>query len=583
MAFAWFALRHALILLAIAATVWAAGRLCIRLLRLGGHDVPAAIAFACGFAVCSQVALLLGLGGWLRTPVLAAVNVAVHVAALPDWRRALAALASCRRAALWRTGVIVVCAAPFFLVALYPPLGFDQTLYHLPAARAFAVTGGVPFLPALRYPIFPQLAEVLNAVVLLCAGDVATQLVSWTAMAAAVALVCVWARELSSPAGGWVAAATLAGSPIAFYLASTGYVEPMLSLLALAALYTAARGSTERHMGWVVASGIMAGSAAGTKYLGLYFLPAAAALLVSTDDWRLTLRRLSVFGVAALAALAPSYGRLIAHTGNPLFPFYPELFGSSPWAAQEFLGARGVERLTGAATLLWDVAFRRQLVGAMPPFSPAFAFALPIVLVAAWRRPLWLRLLGIAAGYILLAPVHAHYVLGIAPLWAVLFGASIASLVPAREPARRAVLALAVVLFSGGEAYAAYRLRHLGLPPTSPAARAELIAAERPMYPAVAFLNRAAGPVVVYGIGAENLVAYANGTLLGDQNGPASFSRIEARVAALGSLAPALDEIGAAYLLLPAKPSMWLTWAISDVRLARVYADGQAVVFRVTP
>ena len=35
-------------------------------------------------------------------------------------------------------------------------------MYHLPFARAFAASGGLPFLPALRYPMFPPLAEVVK-------------------------------------------------------------------------------------------------------------------------------------------------------------------------------------------------------------------------------------------------------------------------------------------------------------------------------------------------------------------------------------------------------------------------------------
>jgi hypothetical protein len=147
---------------------------------------------------------------------------------------------------------ITALTVPLFLPALYPRLGFDQTLYHLPSSRAFAASGGVPFLPALRYPVFPQLAEVLDAAVLLFAGDVATQLVGWTALVACIGLVFVWARELSSPAGGWIAAAMLAGSPIAFYLASTGYVEPLLALFGLAALYAAMRGRQESSLAWLV-------------------------------------------------------------------------------------------------------------------------------------------------------------------------------------------------------------------------------------------------------------------------------------------------------------------------------------------
>ena len=441
----------------------------------------------------------------------------------------------------------------------------------------------MPFLPALRYPVFPQLAEVLDAAVLLFAGDVATQLVGWTALVACIGLVFVWARELSSPAGGWIAAAMLAGSPIAFYLASTGYVEPLLALFGLAALYAAMRGRQESSLAWIVASGALAGTAAGAKYLGLFFVPAAAVLLLPRSPWRVTARHLGLYGLAATVALAPSYGRLLAHTGNPLFPFYPELFGTSPWAAQELLGKRGMERLLAASTLLWDMTFRRQDVGALPPFSPAFAIGLPVALVGAWHQPALRRLLLIGVAYVLLAPVRAHYFLGIAPLWSVLIGAATATLVDRGQEGRRVLLVVAIALAMGGEAYAVYRVHRLGLPPATYADRARLLAAERPLYPAIAFLNGVAGRAIVYGVDAENMVDYATGTLLGDHNGPASYGRIDARVRARGSLSAALDEIGASYLLLPNRPSVWTMWAVSDRRLERIYGDSHATVYRVLP
>jgi hypothetical protein len=586
-----FAVYHAVVLGVLTATAWATGRLGLRVLRLGKDVVPQSLAVTIGLALLAQGGLLLGMLGGLRLAVLALAVVGIHIAAIRDWRRVATTLLRIDGRERWRllmlSVVIVALATPFFLLALYPPLGFDQTLYHLPYARAFAATGGVPFLPALRYPVFPQLAEVLDAAVLLWAGEVATQLVGWLALIVCLGLVMAWARDLSSAAGGWLAAATLAGSPIAIYLASTGYVEPMLALFGVAALYAAMRASQESSVAWIVLSGGFVGTAASVKYLGLFFIPAAAFLLLprhlTCASSKEALRRLGLYGVAVLVALAPSYGRLIAYTGNPLFPFYPELFGASPWTAQEFLGKRGMARLMAASTSLWDMVFRRQAVGALPPFSPIFAVSVPIVVAGAWRQPALRGLLVLALGYVLIAPVQAHYFLGIAPLWSVLIGASAAALVERRDAGRRFLWVLAVALAFGGEGYAVYRIHRLGMPPATSAERERLLTAELPLYPAVAFLNHTSGQAIVYGIGAENMTGYVSGTLLGDFNGPTSYARTETHVRLLGSLSAALDEIGAVYFLVPNRPSDWTRWAIADPRLERVYDDAHATVYRVRP
>jgi hypothetical protein len=601
---------QALVAAVIAATAWAAGSLvdgALRRMQRTRQAVPLPwpLTMALGFAVVGQVLMLAGLVGMLRKPVVLAIAIGIHAAAFPAWRRLLAAcIAPRERVMALPAFLLTVFLLTAFLLTLYPPLGFDQTMYHLPQARAFAASGGLPFLPALRYPIFPPLAEVLNASVLMFAGDVATQATGWVALVACVGLAYAWARDLagdeimggritgdestgdrrdvSSRASGSLAAAVIVGSPIALYLAATGYVEPLLALLGGGSLYAADRvragARITSDVRWLVAAGVLAGSAASVKYLGLYFIPAAAMLSLSRAPRRVMLRELVIFGLAVTAAMLPCYGRLLAHTGNPVFPFYPELFGANPWAVQVIMGPSGAERWSRTLTRLWDVTFRRETIGGLPHFSPAFVFAAPIILLAAWRHRRFRLLLLIAVGYLLAAPTHAHYLFTIAVLWSALAASSAAVLLRSRAGV---MIAVAVILACGGEAYAVYRLYRLGLPPVTSEAREQLIASQRPLYPAIAWLNRHAGPVTLYAVDAELMVDYASGTLLGDYNGPASFDRMEARVRTTGSIAAALDAIGASHLLVPAHASFWKTEASRDPRLTRIYDDRYAVVYRV--
>ena len=546
--------------------------------------MPWGLSMALGFALIAQLLLLAAMVGMLQRPIVLALTIGIHVVAVPRWRHLITTTIGTAAPAVQAGALILVVAAlPAFVLTLYAPLGFDQTMYHLPVARAFAASGGAPWLPALRFPIFPQLAEVLNAAVLLFAGDVATQATGWVALAASLGLAYAWARNLggnahSARAGGWLAVGIIAGSPIAVYLAATGYVEPLLALLVGASLYAADRARDTGDARWLVAAGALAGSAASVKYLGLYFVPAVVLVFARRGPWRVVVRDLAIYGVAAFVALLPWYGRLVAHTGNPLFPFYPELFGASAWADASLMGARGAERWRLALTRLWDVTFRRHAVGGLPHFSPAFLLALPIVLFGAVRHDRLRRLLLAAAGFLALATTHAHHLFAIAVLWAALAGAAAATLLPAR-PAL--LMATALALACGGELYALYYLSRLGLPPTTSEGRDQFLAVQLPLYPAIAWLNRQAGAVTYYAVAAERMVDYASGTQFGDFNGPASFTRMEERVRAAGSVAAALESIGASHLLVPAHASFWHDEASRDPRLARVYEDGQATIYRV--
>jgi 4-amino-4-deoxy-L-arabinose transferase-like glycosyltransferase len=619
MTFILFALRQALVLGLLACTAWSAGTLATGLLLRGRPQAhlrrredtaPWPITMAMGLAILAQVALLLGFLGWLRAPIVATMAIGLNVAAAAAWRRtamdAARVLAGMRRKDIATCAVVAALGGPPFLLALYPPLGFDQTLYHLPFARAFAASGGLPFLPALRFPVFPQLAEALNAAVLLFADDVSTQMPGWLALVACAGLVFLWAREQSSAAGGWLAAAMLVGNPIVVYLAATGYVDPLLALLGVGSCYAALRARQRMDdidlvgpvepvgrvdnvdgVGWLVIAGLLAGSAAGVKYHGLYFVPATALLFVRPrrDDWRTMMRALVWYGVAAFAALAPTYGRIVALTGNPVFPFYPELFGTSPWAIEEHLGPRGLARFVGVSTFFFDITFRRHTVGGLPFWSPVFLVGAPLAMLGAWRQPSLRPLLLIAVGYMLVAPIYAHYFLAIAPLWCIVIAVAAVRLVDSWPTGQRERLLLAATLAIalGGDAYTFYRVRTLGLPPATPAGREQLLSAHLPLYPAIAFLNRTAGPVRVYVVNAEHMVDYVAGTHLGDHNGPASYARVAERARTLGSLAAALDEVRASRLIVPNHASPWTEQTATDPRLSRIYGDDHATLYRVLP
>ena len=216
MTLAGLAAGQSLALAMLLVSAWAAGRLAVRTLRLPVDAVPLSLTLAAGLMVLAQAALLLGLVGALWAPMVVTLAAASWAAAGWDrWRTGSIEPGGLGRGRAAVAVAVAVVALPGAALTLYPPLGFDQTLYHLPTARAFAATGGVPFLPALRYPIFPPLAEVLNAAILTVAGDVATQIAGWLAIAVGLGLVYTWARERSTPAGGWIGAAILAGSTIA--------------------------------------------------------------------------------------------------------------------------------------------------------------------------------------------------------------------------------------------------------------------------------------------------------------------------------------------------------------------------------
>jgi hypothetical protein len=565
---------HLLALVLLAAIAYVAGRLVLRRwIETDGLE-RFAVSSALGLVLLAHLAFALGALGLLsRGPLIA---VLVGLGALGWWEIDLAG-----RGRLW--AALGLAVAPLFVLSLYPPTGFDETMYHLPYARAFVRTGSIPFLPELRNPVFPQLDELLSAGMMLLAGDVATHLIRLLATLLTAALLVAWGRRVFSPGAGWLAAGLFLGSPIIIHLASAGYVEATLNLFAAAALYSLDRWR-DGDRSWLALAGVFAASAAGVKYLGLFFVAAVFAAALPSSLRRRRERRIRDFVIAAavcLAVLAPTYGRILAYTGNPLFPFYPQIFGASPWAPESVAGRSLEARAAAYARFPWDVLLDRDAVGGQPPYSPIYLFAAPLLVLGFLRNPRvrWLLWVALAYSFVFfLVPPDSRYMTALLPPLSLALAGSV-------PPWRSRVLAiLAVLAFLPGWAYGVYRIEREGpLPVTAPERRLYL-ARKLPGYAALDHLNRLRGRrYTVYGLRTESLVYYAEGVLLGDWSGPARYSSVVPALADPEALHRRLRELGADYLLILREQGRVLPrgpeWSR---RFRRIYSDGRADVYELS-
>jgi hypothetical protein len=592
------------------------GRALTRALPSRGRLEQALVAIPAGLLALATAGLALGLCGSLTLGALLAVLGLLHLTGTASWRWLLeigsAAAARLRRASpapLAAAAAAAAVLASMAALALYPPTGFDATLYHLPFARAFAASGRLPFLPDLRNPVFPQLNEMLFALALLLDGDGAAQLLVCFATLLTAVLLVGWGREAfpDAPGAGWLGAAALLGNPLVVYLGGSAYVDSMLALWVTASLYALHRYRAGAGASWLVPAAAFAGAAAAGKYLGLFFVAALAAVVAAggrpavarAADRR---RHAAVFALVALAVMAPWYGRIVYYTGNPVFPFLPRLFGSSPW--DPWMPGPALSIMAQApfrwpppppawdGRLLrwpWEVAVRWwRATGGLPPLSPAYLVALPLVAGRAARDSRTRRLLLLVAAFglaTLALPPDPRYLLPVVPAASLALGVALAAWGPfSRLPYRQRIAAGCMALLLPGMLYGGYRLARLGPLPTSQAAREALLARELPLYPAVRFLNHRSGSAyTAYGFGTENLRYLADGRLLGDWAGPASFRTIPSPQGDAEALYAALRRLGAEYLILPEGPETAARTARPDFqrRFRLLHADPKARVFAV--
>ncbi len=554
-------------LLALAATAYLLGRLATRRLAFAGRLEREEVSVVLGLALAAHLLLLLGFAGLLRPLPMLLLAAGIHAAGFRAWRELWADRRGRSGSPLWRWPVAVLGLAPLVLLALYPPTAFDATMYHLPFARAFAESGGVPFLPDLRFPVFPQANEVLFAAVMLFGRDEAAHGVQLLATLLTAVLLLAWGRQAfpSCRAAGWLAAAIFLGNPIVVYLAGTGYVEPGLALFVTASLYALERWRGTGGRGWLALAALFGATAADVKYLGLFFLGSAGLMvLLAGGRSRSVSSRLRdgiLFAAVALLFLAPWYLRIYVHTGNPIFPYLTQVFGENLWqpfARQEIEEAL-LPRLMRWARLPWDVVFERASYGQSPPFSPVYLAALPLLVFGAVRDGLVRRLLWIAAVYAFVftwLPADSRYLVSVLPLAGLAVAGSVAA-ASARWPRlgfRGWAAAFCLGCFLPGWLYAGYRIARQGPLPVTTEQREAYLARGLPLYPAIARLNRTHGSgYTLWALYGERMVYFADGRCLGDWTGRASFGRVLAAARDAESLHRELRRFGVTHLLVPAR------------------------------
>jgi hypothetical protein len=581
-------------LLALAATAYILGRRVLWRLPFASRLERGTVSLALGLALLAHLLLLLGLVGLLRPVPVLLLTAAVHAAGVQAWRE----LRTLRLRPAWGIA-FALGLAPLVVLALYPPTAFDATLYHLPFARAFAASGGVPYLVDRRFPVFPQATEVLFATVMLFGSDVAAHGVELLAALLTAALLVAWGGRAFPryPPAGWIAAAVFLGNPIVSYLAGTAYIEPGLTLFVAASLYALDRWRSGGGTAWLALAAVFGATAADVKYLGLFFLGIAGLAVVLAGGRSRTvparLREGLLFAGLAAAFLAPWYLRIYLHTGNPIFPYLPQVFGGSLWQSlpRPETGEPLAARLLRWIRLPWDILFERGRYNQEPPFSPACLAALPLLVFGALRDARVRFLLAVAGAYAFVftwLPSDSRYLVPILPLVSLAAVGSLAALVDRwpRLASRRLAWALGLVCVLPGWLYPVYRIARQGPLPLTPETREAYLARRLPVYPAVAWLNRTRGSAyTVWALQAEEMAYFADGRFLGDWIGPASFDRVLDGLQGPADLHARLRRLGADHLLVPRDKERPDFPRDADLRrwFKPVYEDRWAQVYELRP
>jgi 4-amino-4-deoxy-L-arabinose transferase-like glycosyltransferase len=558
MASASFYLRHAAAILFLVFAMWGWGAAALRSFVFESAAEGTAMRLGAGAAVLSMLVFVLGLAGLLARPwFLGAVvlGVVLGVASRPSLPRVSPAAFL----------VAAVLGAPIVLQLFYPPVDWDATSYHLASSKLYLEAHRLVVATYLRYPVFPQLQEMLFTLALGISDDIAAHGINFAMWLGTGGALLALGRRVGSPAAGVLALGLWAGSPTAFVFGSVAYVDVPLTFYVTLACLCAVIYAQENSGRWAGLAGLFAGAAAATKYSGLFFVAAIGLWVLAVSPREARVRRFASFaGLAALVCL-PWYLRNAMLSGDPLFPFLGRVFPNRFWNATDLAVQIDNLHQQGGRTLVdflrvWDrLAFNQGIfVGPEDTFSPALWIPLPILLLARWKSPAERGLLLLALAFLCVwffGSPSGRYLLPVIPLLCLGTGATLWSLAAALR--RRTgfgvpVALLAALLAIPGTRYAIARTAARGLPPVTPVAREAFIEKTYPTYPLYRWIEDAENAKPrIYAWRDSPLAYYAPGTFLGDWFGPARYSRIESVLPSASAVRETLAALGATYFVVP--------------------------------
>jgi hypothetical protein len=544
-----------------------------------GREESIGLRLALGLAAIGQIFVLLGIAGLLRPWVIVTVAIALTIGGVT--RSSFP-----QRSIRWPwLAAIAAAIMPFLLLALFPPIAFDETLYHLPFVQHLARSGTIEFLGNLRFPAFPLLHELLTVPLFLSLGDTATHLVTLAeliALAAVMIASCNGERRTA----GILAAALCLGHPIVVQFGTVNYVEIALTLFVTAGFVCLDRITTipqssilNPQSRYAALAGFFLGTACSVKHLGWYLAAAGFAYLLFFGAARK--RTVPIFLCALALATLPMYGEIVSLSGNPVHPFAPSIFGVSPWTLPDAYGVTPATRVSGGLRLLWNITFAREWINMQPPYSPLFAIAFLITLAASFRHRSAAFIAAIVVGYIAIftfLPQDSRYLMPLIPLVSIVAARVMASWLDTRRRGATIATALSLLFIAPAFAYAGYRLAKQGMPPATEAQRHRYLEQRIPTYRAL----HQRGPGPIYVCGAEELQAFAN-EVIGDFNGRAPIQIVIGESRDAEALARSLQHAGATELLISRVrcPAPWQSLP-REPYFRLIYEDEGAMLWRLT-
>ena len=215
--------------------------------------------------------------------------------------------------------------------AFAPAFANDALVYHLAVPKAFLQAGGLVHLPNNIYSLFPQQIEMLYLFALALGSDSLAQLTGLGIVFLLLFALWQYSKKNIHKNYAWLTPLIFISTPTFFSVASSAYVDLQAAAYVFLAFYSWKNGCDQKQPGWFFLMTLFAGAAIATKLTTVIILPLAFLGLAlhgrTHKNLKQTVSQCLILIFGSLLILSPWLARNYFFTGNPVAPFFMNIFG----------------------------------------------------------------------------------------------------------------------------------------------------------------------------------------------------------------------------------------------------------------
>ncbi len=270
-----------------------------------------------------------------------------------------------------------------FIGALGPELAFDALWYHLTLPKLYLEHHSISYIPGglLYYSAMPKLAEMLYLTSLAFNGEILAKVIHFSFGLLTCLALYNFQRKFFSPLISMIGVVIFYSNLVVAWESITTYVDLIRAFFEVIALWAFVNWWEDRKRKWFVLSAIMVGLAVTTKLLAIGSLIIFSLLifLSSRPKWRRhhevdstlvvdLIQYLLTYWLIVLAVPLPWFIFSYINTGNPVYPFFSEIYkiAPEPLTTLDFFSE------------IWDL-----FTNSPDPLSPLYMIFLPIIIFSS--------------------------------------------------------------------------------------------------------------------------------------------------------------------------------------------------------